>query len=293
MISSPRVFLMSGFSGRITRRYLPYIAFVFFSYAFSWSLWRLAPHQSGTIPLRFGAVSLSVPLSALMMVLGDLGPGLAALILLTWSLRTREVRKLLSQLIPRSLKWTTFVLVAPAVVVLSCILCSGISVSDFLSFSSGEHWLRVFAVNLLFAPLWEEVGWRGYLLPNLERVSKPVTASLIVGIIWGLWHVPLYLRVRIPGSPAGAFLLCFLVFAIGMSILFTWIYNATKENLSAAVLFHGSLNPSIIVFLGPAIAKTGMRPFYALTFCTWVIAIGLIFLGGSDLSYKRFEESQT
>lgn len=274
-------------------QYRSQIAFVLLSYAFSWSFWFLAAHENRTITVRVGPVSINVPLNALMMLLGDLGPGLVALILLTWNSGTREPRKLLSQLIPKSVRWTTLVLFAPVAMVLLCILCAGISADDFLNFTSVERWIRVFAINLPFAPLWEEIGWRGYLLPSLERASKPVAASLIVGLIWGLWHVPLYLRVRIPGSPAGSFLLCFIVFAVGMSVLFTWIYNATKGNLSTVALFHASLNPSIIVLLGLAMAKTGMRPFYILTVGTWLIAVGLIFLSGSDLSYRKLKEFQT
>jgi membrane protease YdiL (CAAX protease family) len=276
------------YSYRARRR--PLILFVLFAYAFSWIFWLLAAHQSGSITPRLGNFSLRMPLRALLSLVGDLGPGLSALIVLLGS-DVRSLRDLFRRLIPRSVKWTALVLSGPVVLVALCVLCSGVFVGGFLTFSSTEQWLRVFAINLPFAPLWEEIGWRGYLLPRVERVFKPIAASLIVGVIWGFWHIPLYLRVRIPGSPNGSFLFCFLVYTLAWSVLFTWLYNATKGNLSAVVLLHATLNATVIAFLGRAMALTGIRPFLVFTAGTWFLAIILVVLTGSDLSYKACDES--
>lgn len=86
----------------------------------------------------------------------------------------------------------------------------------------------------------EEVGWRGFLLPFLLQRYSPIASSLIVGIIWAVWHLPNFLIPSYPhyGSPFSAFVLM----TIGFSMLFTWFYLRTKGSLVIAVIFHAALN---------------------------------------------------
>ena len=88
--------------------------------------------------------------------------------------------------------------------------------------------------------LGEEVGWRGFLLPYLLERHPPLTGSLIVGLIWSVWHVPNFLLPNYPhfGLPFSAF----LVMTLAFSVLFTWLYLNTAGNLLIAVIFHAALN---------------------------------------------------
>lgn len=83
----------------------------------------------------------------------------------------------------------------------------------------------------------EEIGWRGYVLPRLQAKHSALISSLIIGVIWGLWHLPKFLA---PGntSPFGWFMVKIAVEAI----LFTWLYNNTKGSLLLATLFHAAGN---------------------------------------------------
>lgn len=86
----------------------------------------------------------------------------------------------------------------------------------------------------------EEYGWRGYALPRLLKNQHPLTASLILGAVWGLWHLPLHF---IPSTtqyviPIWQYLLLTLV----LSIFYTWLYLGTGGNLFIASLFHFSGN---------------------------------------------------
>jgi len=86
----------------------------------------------------------------------------------------------------------------------------------------------------------EEAGWRGYLLPRLQEQWSALTASLLVGVVWFLWHVPL---LFLPGDQNGAMPLPLLAaFVLASAILYTWLYNNTGGSVLAVTLLHGGLN---------------------------------------------------
>jgi CAAX protease family protein len=94
----------------------------------------------------------------------------------------------------------------------------------------------------------EELGWRGYALPLLLETRSAVTSSLILGVLWGLWHLPTFL---VPGTPQyGLPLPAFVLLTVEYSILMTWVYLHTKGSVLIATLFHGAINLSQGLFLG-------------------------------------------
>lgn len=92
---------------------------------------------------------------------------------------------------------------------------------------------------LFGGPLNEEPGWRGFAMPRLQRQFSPLVASLILGTLWGLWHVPLHLMGVYYGGAWGAII---RIQEIPRTILFTWIYNRTKGSLLIPLLFHTAIN---------------------------------------------------
>jgi membrane protease YdiL (CAAX protease family) len=83
----------------------------------------------------------------------------------------------------------------------------------------------------------EEIGWRGFGLPKLlETVKSPLLASLILGVVWGLWHLPIYL---LPGQSSFPYPL-FLLLTVGSSFIYTSLFIKTKGSLLPAVLLHAS-----------------------------------------------------
>jgi uncharacterized protein len=85
----------------------------------------------------------------------------------------------------------------------------------------------------------EEVGWRGFLLRHLLRERSPLVAAILVGIVWALWHTPLYF---IPGMPSyGGPFLAFAAWAMALSFLLTWLWLGTRSVLLATVM-HGAAN---------------------------------------------------
>jgi membrane protease YdiL (CAAX protease family) len=104
-----------------------------------------------------------------------------------------------------------------------------------------------FVATLLYGgPLGEEVGWRGFALPRLQVRYSPLVASLLLSVVWGLWHVPLHLQgvyhgIFPDGLPG---ILLRIVTTVPTTILFTWLYNRTQGNLWLVVLLHTAVNNS-------------------------------------------------
>jgi uncharacterized protein len=94
---------------------------------------------------------------------------------------------------------------------------------------------------LLFGPIPEELGWRGYGLDALQRRWGALPASLALGLIWTLWHLPLfwipdtYQNALGVGTPA---FWLFMLDKVPVTVVMTWIYNNTGRSTLSAILFH-------------------------------------------------------
>jgi len=97
----------------------------------------------------------------------------------------------------------------------------------------------IFLVNLPLAPLWEEPGWRGCLLPLLTPRFGLWGPALIIGLVWAIWHLPLYLLVQ--ELPANVCLAA-CVEIVAMSVVMAALYRAAGNSLRLPILFHGSWN---------------------------------------------------
>jgi uncharacterized protein len=98
--------------------------------------------------------------------------------------------------------------------------------------------LGSFLPLLILGPLSEELGWRGYALDRLQTRWNALVSSLIIGLVWSLWHLPLFL---IPGTSQhemGVPFIGFLIKLTSSSVLYTWLYNNTQRSLWSAILLH-------------------------------------------------------
>lgn len=94
-----------------------------------------------------------------------------------------------------------------------------------------------FGVNFL-ANTCEEIGWRGFALPHLQKRYNALISTLIVGTLWGLWHLPLIFLV---GNSMSEFPFVWFISIVADAFMYTWIYNSTKGSILLVALFHGSL----------------------------------------------------
>jgi uncharacterized protein len=108
------------------------------------------------------------------------------------------------------------------------------------TFNGYLFWAQLgsFLQLLIIGPLSEEIGWRGYALEKLQKRWNALTSSLIVGLVWALWHLPLFVMVGTSQHELGVPFIGFLIKLMASSILYTWLYNNTKKSLWSAVLLH-------------------------------------------------------
>ena len=111
----------------------------------------------------------------------------------------------------------------------------------------------VFALNivLLFVIVGlvngEELAWRGFALPRLQAKYNALTSSLILGVIWTLFHLPLFFTLT-GSSQADMSFVSFLISTVSLTVLYTWMYNHTRGSVLMAYLFHASANTWTVVF---------------------------------------------
>lgn len=111
---------------------------------------------------------------------------------------------------------------------------------------------------LLLGPLPEELGWRGYALDQLQRNWSALTSSLILGVIWAVWHLPLFFVKGSYQQHLGFGSLSFWsynVTIVALSVLLTWIYNNNARSILAAILFHFVLNLTGSFVQGSSVAE--------------------------------------
>jgi membrane protease YdiL (CAAX protease family) len=159
-------------------------------------------------------------------------------------------------------QWVLLILFGPAILVLAAIgldFMWGGATPDFNNVvarrifgTSANLWyflVPFFLVDALTNG--EEIGWRGYVLPRLQARFSALVSSLILGVVWGLWHLPKFWVAGDTESFALA-----MLHNIAMAVPFTWVYNNTNGSLLIVTLFHAAINTAY-VFLPIAPSVTG------------------------------------
>ena len=134
--------------------------------------------------------------------------------------------------------------------------------------------LPLMITGMLIGAFGEEIGWRSFLQPILEKKNSVLVASILVGIIWGLWHVGHY-------KSGLLFMTGFLLFTISVSIIVAWLLRGTEYNLIISAMFHLSINVCFWVFFHNSMTDS---KFMLVNGLVWLIpAIGIVVLTGKDL----------
>jgi membrane protease YdiL (CAAX protease family) len=258
----------------------------------AWSPWYLSEDGLGLLP--YDGESISDYLNTLALILG---PTLSAFVMTGVTEGREGVRRLVRRIVlwRVGFQWYLVVLLGvPAIVLLSTVVVPGALASFQASAVPSTLFLYVVAGPIfLFAggPVFEEIGWRGFALPRLQRLHGPLIGSLILGTLWALWHLPLFL---IPSwdtphhNPLDVAL--FVIWAVSITIFFTCVFNNTRGSVLMVILAHGSINSAAASVYGlfPTPAVTGGITNFVIGF--GVAAVIVVVLTRGRLDYQREQD---
>ncbi len=145
----------------------------------------------------------------------------------------------------------------------------------------GNPWIILLGLvvfQILVRGMGEETGWRGFALPQLQSRWGSLPASLILGLLWALWHVhPANFKGLL--SLNGVFILANITLT---AVIFTWVYNHTGGSVFMAILFHMTLN--VVEFVVPIGLLSASLTRYTLQMVLIALfVLGLVLVSGSRL----------
>lgn len=216
------------------------VAYFGLTFVLSWSI---------QVPLALSAQGLiAVQIPRQLHYLTSFGPLLAAVLVTAATRGPAGVAGLLAPLGRWRIGRTQALFVASPIVVFAGIVLASRYLDgawpDLALLGAVEHLpylgvLPALALWLLTFGLGEEVGWRGFALPRLQARRSALSASLVLGGFWAAWHLPA-LFYRGTYTEMGPLVVPMLVtVAVVGSVTYTWLFNATRGSLLAAVVFHG------------------------------------------------------
>lgn len=141
--------------------------------------------------------------------------------------------------------------------------------------------LGLYLLNFLLNPFggaWEELGWRGFAQPRLQRSRSALTAGLIVGALWAGWHLPLFLGNMIPWPNL------LVVFALG--IIYAWLFNHTQGSVLIAYLAHAALDAAADFFVPFFSGADLVRVYWLMAALSAVGAVIIVIRYGPTLVRK-------
>src|SRR5918995_1329917 len=263
----------------------PIITFFLLAYALAWII------ESPLVILTDSVTDTQV---LVVQILSANVPSVVAIMLTAMVFGRGALRKLLGRLLIWRVNPLWYL-----VVVLGPVALSGgmVAFNAFVggpAISVGVPLLTVVITLAFFifpgSALGEEIGWRGYALPRLQSGRSALSASLILGVIWALYHLPLFFTGQAFRSPS--LLVPFVVSGLALSVILTWVYNSTGGSLLLVVVLHATANLPLTLLLEP-LGSRAMLPFLLYVALMVVAAIVVvIWAGPAHLSRKQHKQEE-
>jgi membrane protease YdiL (CAAX protease family) len=223
----------------------PLLSFFLITFGITWGLGALIMFFPAQFVSLFGELDLSKPFYKVYWHLAVYGPPIAAFTVIAATRGAAGIKGYARRLLHWrvGVRWFLIVLVGiPAVHACNRIIYSLLGgTAPAYEF---DPWYLVIPSALIAlvddpGPM-EELGWRGFALPLLQQRFSALTASVILGIIWGVWHLPAFFISATPQSALS--LPFFLLNTVSYAIVMTAVYNGTRGSIPLAFLFHWQIN---------------------------------------------------
>jgi membrane protease YdiL (CAAX protease family) len=274
--------MYSSFSNWLKDNPIP--AFFALTFLIAWSIW---------LPL-----GILAPGNILLTLPGAWAPTFSALILIGLSEGWNGIREFLKKILHWRVgfQWYLIVLFGVAVIAYLAIglgilfgvpapeptLPNGLPREALIGFLP-----VVFVINIFVGgPLAEDIGWRGYILPKMRERMTALNASLIIGVVWAVWHLPYFI---FPGWNAATGNIPFHWFALlttSWSVLFAWVYVNT-ESILMPVLFHAAINTTLGTLSVLGQSNSDQIPLLLNIVLTWLAVGFVVSIYGKDLKSRQ------
>ncbi|QBD75069.1 CPBP family intramembrane metalloprotease [Ktedonosporobacter rubrisoli] len=227
-----------GLRGFLQRH--PLVSYFVMAYGFSWIAWLpyiLSQDGFGLLPFHPGQAAL--------LPGAFLGPFLSGFVMTAVMEGKPGVGRLLRRIVQWRMNWYWYLIALvgiPIIIISGVLALPGAEANihpNILNFVG--YFPLLLIMEILTSGLAEEPGWRGFALPRLQRQFGPLLASIILGLLWSGWHLPLYLASW--GNGAGLLEIGeFFLTTIGIASIMTWVFNHTRGSLLIAILLHAAID---------------------------------------------------
>jgi len=216
------------------------VPYLLITFGVTWgilALYIFLPSQTVNL---FGEITGTHPL----FYLATHAPAIAALGIILMKVRWSGTKRFLGRLLlwRAPAPWYLFILLGvPAMFYLGA-MYKGLSLSELFPVSSLGVYFVSLSLSAIKGPV-EEIGWRGFALPMLQRKMSPFIAAILIGLVWGFWHLPAFF---LSGVPHGAWsFMPFFIGTIALSIFATGLFNASRGSILLPAILHLQLNNSL------------------------------------------------
>jgi membrane protease YdiL (CAAX protease family) len=228
-----------------------------------------------------GVAQFDNPYVHLLGILFSIGPALAAVIMSQITQGKTGVQNLLRALLKWRVGWVWYIaaLLGPMVIFMAGQFITkimGLTVASS-ELESNPFLLGSAIFTVILSNTGEEIGWRGFALPHLQKRYNALAASLIVGLLWSLWHLPL---VFLTSNLMAQSPLLWFISIVAVAFIYTWLYNSTQGSILLVALLHVSEN--LFGALIPGVSPVA----YAFLNCVVATILILVF-GKVNLSHQK------
>ena len=258
----------------------PVPAFFVLTFAIAWSMW---------LPL-----GVLIPENPYLSLPGAWAPTISALILTGLTDGKEGIRTFLRRILHWRVGWRWYLIVLFGIAFIAYLaivagLLFGIpapalSLPNELPREMLPVFLPIiFLINIFVGgPLAEDIGWRGYILSKMREGMTALHASLLIGVIWAIWHIPYFIFPGWRAAVGNVPFFWFTLLTTSWSVLFAWVYVNT-ESILMPVLFHAAINTTLGTLGVLGQSNGGLIPLMLNTLFTWIAMAVVVVVYGQDL----------